>query len=218
MKTLPCLLTLLAFCQVSLAFEPVLFDAAKGAPEQQGWTKVGGLDARVVTADGHSFLDLNDDSETDGVAFTCPIEAGVATEAGDAGFVFEVRGRIEQSSGPTSQQAEFCLPTARAVLVLAALDNRQSAGLIVKNTPKPVFSYSSDSDFHEWKIVAKPASDGNSLQLSYYTDKQLVANELVPLAGTMPHLSFGATGGNTGSRMGHVLYEKVVLRPVESTD
>jgi hypothetical protein len=208
-------LIFISLCQLTYAFEPVVFDASKGAPEQQDWHKDGSLETPLHTEGGHTYLDIDDTSPDDGAVFSYTLDQGTASDASSFGFVLEIHGRIEPSTGPTSQQVGINLPAARTVLVLSYFDNKQCAGLITQNAPKPTTSSLPGSDFHVWKIIGKPGDSG-SLQLSFYVDKELVGGNLVPLLGAPPRLAFGAITGAMGNRVGHVLYEKVIFRPLEN--
>jgi len=217
MKSLLPLILLLPASQIGFAFEPIVFSAAQGTPESQGWSKSGDLETKIATEDGHTFLDVDDESPEGGVIFEHKIDADIATEAGDAGFALEITARIEPTPGATSQRVDASIPTARVVLVPFSNAGKQQMGLISKGSERAILSISEDSDFHVWKIVCKP-SGPDSAQVSYYCDGKPVTQEAVALSGAASHIGFGAMGGSMADRSGHVLYEKVVLRPLEKNE
>jgi len=208
---------LLALCSSSFAFEPVQFIAKSGTPESQQWTKDGSLEPTSDTLNERTVLDVDDGDPAASVVFRRDIDESAANEAAEAGFVLEVTGRIEPTSGPSSQRVELGLPAARVVLSLNSINDTQWVGVITPENGKPIMTQSPDSDFHVWKVVGKPTDDGR-IMLSYYCDGNLVAGNFSPLQGSKPNLVFGASGGNIADRVGRVLYEKVVFRPLEEGD
>lgn len=215
MKTLP-LLIALALGSPAFAFDTIEYTAASGTPESEGWIKQGKLETPIGHEGTRTYVDINDNDPADGAAFLYKIDPTLAAET-DQGFALEVAGRIEPSEGPSSHRVELSVASARVVIVLNSLKGQQTASLIRKESNTPLASTSGDSEFHVWKVIGKPGEDGLT-RLSFYCDGQLIGEKIMPLDKSAPQITFGSLGGSSASRTGHVLYERITLRPLKDNE